>query len=364
MKVTLRKREKGGKVSLYLDYYHKGKRNYEYLRLYLNPKPRTKDERVENKKILELAETLRMKRQLDASQKVCGFEHSDRDNIRFLDYFEREAERRRINDNNYGNWKSALKHLRIFDKTNISLVNIDDLWIESLKSYLIHDAKTKNNAHLSQNTCFSYFNKVRACLNQAIKDGILSKNPASTNEGLKEAETKKEFLTLEELKKVAATKCENPILKRAFLFSTLTGLRFSDISKLIWEEVEFSETNGYYVRFQQKKTNGHQTLPISQEAYELLLDERDLNEGVVFPELQYSSSLNQRLKEWMIRAGIEKHITFHCARHTYATLQLGYGTDIYTVSKLLGHKHLRTTEVYAKIIDEKKLQAANRIKLT
>ncbi len=65
----------------------------------------------------------------------------------------------------------------------------------------------------------------------------------------------------------------------------------------------------------------------------------------------------------MIRAGIEKHITFHCARHTYATLQLSLGTDIYTVSKLLGHENLRTTEVYAKIIDEKKQEAASKIKI-
>ena len=90
---------------------------------------------------------------------------------------------------------------------------------------------------------------------------------------------------------------------------------------------------------------------------------RKSNDEKVFEDLTYSDYNNAKIREWMIRAGIEKHITFHCARHTYATLQLSLGTDIYTVSKLLGHKSLKTTEVYAKIIDKKKKEAANRIKL-
>lgn len=93
------------------------------------------------------------------------------------------------------------------------------------------------------------------------------------------------------------------------------------------------------------------------------MGERKAGNEKVFQDLTYSDYNNAKIREWMIRAGVEKHITFHCARHTYATLQLTLGTDIYTVSKLLGHKSLKTTEVYAKIIDQKKKEAANRIKL-
>ena len=151
-------------------------------------------------------------------------------------------------------------------------------------------------------------------------------------------------------------------MKTAFIFSCLTGLRWSDINKLLWSEVQHSNDNGYYIRFRQKKTKGAETLPISEQAFGLL-GERQAPEERVFKGLKYSAWHNLKLQQWMMKAGISKTITFHCARHTYATLQLTAGTDIYTVSKLLGHKELKTTQVYAKIIDEKKQEAANKIKL-
>ena len=119
---------------------------------------------------------------------------------------------------------------------------------------------------------------------------------------------------------------------------------------------------GYYIRFRQKKTKGAETQPISDQAFELL-GERTIPDERVFVGLKYSAWHNLKLQQWVMKAGISKTITFHCARHTYATLQLTLGTDIYTVSKLLGHKDLKTTQIYAKIIDERKKEAANKIKL-
>jgi len=362
MKVTLRQREKNGKISLYLDYYHKGKRKYEYLRLYLAPKPKTPLDRESNRKTLQLAEKLRAKRYLELQNGVYGFNDSDRMNGSFLTYFEVMVEKRKESEGNYGNWHSALKYLQKFPKGNVKFSEIDNQWLEDLKEYFVYDARTKHNQKLSKNTCVSYFNKVRATLRQAVKDGILTKNPANQVEGIKEAESKREFLTLDELRKIITTNCEVPVLKSAFIFSCLTGLRFSDIEKLTWSEIHHSNENGYYIRFKQKKTQGQETLPISIEAFEIL-GERLSPNNKVFTELTYSDYNNHKLREWMVRSGIEKDITFHCGRHTYATLQLSLGTDIYTVSKLLGHKSLRTTEVYAKIIDEKKREAANAIKL-
>ncbi|MEZ4856754.1 MAG: site-specific integrase [Gelidibacter sp.] len=147
-----------------------------------------------------------------------------------------------------------------------------------------------------------------------------------------------------------------------FIFSALTGLRWSDIEKLLWSEIQHSKEMGYYIRFRQKKTKGAETLPISEQARELL-GEAGKPEAKVFEGLHYSAWSNLKLQQWMLKAGITKNITFHCARHTYATLQLTLGTDIYTVSKLLGHKELRTTQIYAKVIDDKKKEAANRIQL-
>ena len=199
-------------------------------------------------------------------------------------------------------------------------------------------------------------------MKEAVKDGILSSNPSAQVSGIKPGDPDREFLTLEELQAAANEECEIPGLKNAFIFSALTGLRWSDIEKLIWSEVQYSKQSGYYIRFRQQKTKGAETLPISEQAAQLLGDRRKASDKV-FEGLHYNAWNNLKLREWMMKAGITKHITFHCARHTYATLQISLGTDIYTVSKLLGHRHLKTTEVYAKVIDHKKQEAANKIKI-
>ena len=362
MKITLRQRNKNGTISLYLDYYHKGKRKTEYLRLYLSEKPRNPIERDLNKKTLELAENIRAKRQIELQNGFYGFGNAEKLNSSFLVYFEMLAEKRRDSNGNYGNWMSALKHLKKWDKANIKFSDINHQILEDLKHYLVYEAKTKNGKNLSKNSCVSYFNKVKATLKQAVIDEIIVRNPANNVEGIKEAETRREFLTLDELKIVINTECNLPILKNAFIFSCLTGLRFSDVEKLTWGDIQHSIENGHYIRFQQKKTKGEETLPITDDAL-IFTGERKDNNQKVFQGLCYSDANNHKLSEWMIRAGIKKHITFHCARHTYATLQLTLGTDIYTVSKLLGHKDIKTTQIYAKIIDQKKKEAADRIKL-
>jgi integrase len=279
-----------------------------------------------------------------------------------LPIFERLTEKRKGSEGNWGNWDSVLKHLKKFAKNGASFKDIDKNWLEDFKTYLISEAKSKTNKHLSQNSQSSYFSKVTAALKEAVKEGIIQTNPANQVEGIRTDDSNREFLTLEELQAAAKVECEIPLLKTAFLFSAMTGLRWSDIHKLVWSEVQHSEQSGYYIRFRQKKTKGAETLPISEQAF-LLLGERREQDDKVFESLYYSAWHNLKLREWVKKAGITKHVTFHCARHTYATLQLTYETDIYTVSKLLGHKHLKTTEIYAKVIDERKIIAANKIKI-
>ena len=165
------------------------------------------------------------------------------------------------------------------------------------------------------------------------------------------------------MNKLAQTDCPNPILKTAALFSALTGLRFSDIEKMTWNELEHVEGQGYFIHFKQQKTKGIEVLPISEQAYQIL-GEKKQPTGKVFEGLQYSAYQNRHLLKWLQAAGITKDITFHCFRHTFATLQLSGGTDIYTVSKMLGHRELKTTQIYAKIIDQTKRTAADKIKIT
>lgn len=366
MTVTLRQRQKGNKIILYLDYYHKGKRNYENLQLYLVPEPEkgklsTKD-KDDNRKNLALAESIRSKRHLELQNSRYGFQDVEKINGSFLRYFEQLTEKRKPSQNTHGNWDSAQKQLEKFVKMDVTFAQIDKQWLEKLKEFLKNDAKTRSNENLSPGTQSSYFNKVRAALREAVKDGIISRNPAFETDGIDPGESQREFLTLDELRTLANTECEIPILKQAFLFSALTGLRWSDIEKMRWSEVQHSKEAGHFIRFTQKKTKGAETHPISEQAFHLLGEPGEPT-AKVFEGLFYSAHYNTKLKEWIFSAKITKPITFHCARHTYATLQLSLGTDIYTVSKLLGHKDLKTTQIYARIIDEKKKEAANRINL-
>jgi len=366
MKITLRQRKKGDKISLYLEYYGNGKRDYEYLKLYLTPEPQkgrlTSQQKEFNRKNLELAEAIKAKRHLEIQNGIYGFYDKEKMKCSFLKYFQLLAEGRTDSMGNLGNWKSTLKHLQTYVNGDVSFEQVNKVWLEGLKEYFKNDANSKHGNPLSANTQFSYYSKVVAALKQAVKDGIIKQNPSAEVDNIKQTETQREFLTLDELKAALQAKCGNELLKRAFLFSALTGLRWSDVIKLKWKEVQYSKENGYYLRYQQEKTGSIETLPISDDARSFLGDAAQPNE-LVLPGLKYSAWNNLKLREWMIRAGIIKLITFHCARHTYATLQLSAGTDIFTVSKMLGHKNLKNTQIYAKIIDQRKREAANTISL-
>ena len=177
---------------------------------------------------------------------------------------------------------------------------------------------------------------------------------------LKKEDVHKEYLTQEEVIKLANTPCDYPVLKQASLFSCLTGLRISDILKLTWEEIQLAPDEGYCLRFTSQKTDRDVTIPIGFQAYELL-GERGV--GKVFKGLKRCWTQGP-LKKWVADAGItNKHITFHCFRHTYATLQIAAGTDIYTVSKMLTHRNVYTTQIYADLVNEKKRETVDKISL-
>jgi integrase len=227
---------------------------------------------------------------------------------------------------------------------------------------LITKSNRDRKKKLSRNTALSYYNKFKAALKQAYRDGYIQADLNSRIETIKEEETEKNFLTIEELNSLVKTECNYPLLKQAALFSALTGFRFSDIKKLTWGEVTNIKGQGYFITFRQKKTKGFEVMPISDQAFSLMGAPGD-PEANVFEGLKYSAYSNKHLFQWIGAAGITKDITFHCFRHSYATLQLSNGTDIYTISKMLGHKNVKTTQVYTKIMDKAKRDAANKIKL-
>lgn len=283
----------------------------------------------------------------------------------FIEYFDELREKRHKNSSKsiQVNWKRELDFLKLYtDGKPLLFGDIDLNLIEDYKDFLINAPKGGGKSGtITRNTASTYFSIFKAALKQAFVDGYLTIDLAAKSKNIQYEDAQREYLTMEELNTLAATPCDSPVLKRAALFSALTGLRHSDIQKLKWEEVVKDEER-HRIHFTQKKTKGVEYMPISEQAYQLC-GERGDSDRLVFEGLQDPSWINRPLIKWVEAAGITKHITFHCFRHTYATLQLSKGTDIYTVSKMLGHKKVTTTQIYAKVIDEKKDAAADAIKL-
>lgn len=376
MKIHLRKKKlKSGKISLYLEYYkgnsktpdgkRKILRDFEYLDLYLFPNPETLEERKQNKENLELADQIFTIRKAELYQGKYNIQNDKKGKIGFLEFYEEKKEERYKSKGNYDNWDAAQKHIEAYCPSHITLNDVDVNFIKGFKKYLDTVAVTKSKKNLSQNTKHTYFNKFKACLNAAFEEGYLKENFMKNVKGFAMGESTREYLTVDELQKLASTHCKLPLLKRAFLFSALTGIRWSDVNKMKWSEVrdegmDSENTTIFRIVFQQKKTDGVEYLYISKQAREFL-GERKESDNRVFKGLRYSAHMNLQLLRWCMDAGINKHITFHSARHTNAVLLLENGADIYTVSKRLGHREIRTTSIYAKIIDKKMKEAANLI---
>ncbi|RXG21255.1 site-specific integrase [Leeuwenhoekiella marinoflava] len=368
MVIKLKKKKlTSGKYSLYIEYY-KGKtrdangkqihsREFEYLKQYLYMSPKNALEKRENEETLLRAEQILSIRRAEYAQGKYGIKDRSKDKLLFLNYYEKLKEERYETKGNYDSWDAAQNHLENYCKNkHVTFEDVDEEFVLGYKKYLNKKAKTKSNTLLSQNSKYSYFNKFKAALRQAFDDGYTSRNYATAVKGFAMGETMREYLTHEELQNLVKAECKHQMLKNAFIFSCLTGLRWSDINKLTWSEVR-DEEDGSRLIFQQKKTAAQEYQYLSEQARSIL-GTRKQDSGRVFQGLKYGAHFNAELLRWCMRAGITKHITFHSARHTHAVLLLENGADIYTVSKILGHKEIRTTQIYAKIVDKKKKEAA------
>jgi integrase len=377
VKVTLRKKPISEKrQSLYLDFYpaienvNTGRLSRrEVLGMYIFDNTRNPLDGAHNKNTLQLAEQIRQKRESDLNKPEIyntleqeQIKKNKRQDGDFIAYFKKLAEKK--NHSNRFIWLGSCDFLKLYKKNGLKFSDIDPEFCDGFKEFLeTTKSKKSDKVQLSENSIKTYYDKFRSALKQAYKDGYLSENIAEKTSAVKQAETQRNYLTLQELNTLVKTDCKSVEIKKQALFSALTGLRRSDIQKLIWGEVQHVEGSGYLIRFKQKKTGGSETLPITEQAFKLL-GERKQPTDAIFTLVQATNQRDNRyLTKWILDAGITKKITFHCFRHTFATLQLSMGTDIYTVSKMLGHKDLNTTQIYAKIIDETKRTASNRIKL-
>lgn len=261
------------------------------------------------------------------------------------------------------NWSRVSTLLKMFmGGETLTFGNINVKLLEDFKKFLLTAPQGGGKSGtISQTTASTYFCILKAALKQAFIDDYLTIDLAAKVKNIPTNNVMRNFLTEDELNQLANTPCEIPVLKRAALFSALTGLRHCDIQKLRWAEVQ-TDRGLYRLVFTQQKTKQVEYMPISEQAYKLCGTPQEPNR-LVFEDLTDAAWISKPLERWLKAAGITRHITFHCFRHTFATLQLANGTDIYTVSKMLGHTNVKTTQIYAKVVNEKKEQAANAIRI-
>ncbi|HVZ39657.1 MAG TPA: site-specific integrase [Candidatus Kapabacteria bacterium] len=335
MSVKLRTKQLAdGRRSYYLDIYHKGKRQYKFLNLY-HEKDNTGGA---NAKTRQLAEKIRADFQLRVSAIAHGgsaieIDGADRN---FIDYF--DSFRATKSPGTQGTYGTTLLHLKRFGGESIRFAEIDEAWVKRWRAYLL--------ASLGQNTAFLHFTVVKSAFKQAVRERIIQTNPCEHVERIKQQETIRGYLTMEEVEKLAVTECAHPVIKRAFLFACFTGLRLSDVQALVWGRIRDGR-----IAFRQQKTGGVEYFKLHDVAL-AMMGEPGAPEAQVFA-LPHESVINKTLKKWGTSAGIEKHMHFHLSRHTFATTLLTYDVDIATVSKMLGHRNLATTLIYAKVVNTK-----------
>jgi integrase/recombinase XerD len=360
------KRRAKGRISLYLDEYlgtktvngkTKTLRNIEYLGISLLENPRTPIERKENEQNLLLAEHIRKDREEIRDTKGTGLVAPYLKKINFIDYFESYL-------NNYQNKdirlvRACFAHFKEFSNTYthsnfLKPVEVNEAFVKRFKEYL--------ERNLNGDTPYNYFTKFRALCKKATDEGMFTKTPChdltiSRPDGLK-----KEVLTFDEIALLPKTYCGNDEVKMAFLFCLNTGLRFVDVKSLIWKHIDLKSA---LLRKKQVKVKHSKkafvTIDLNPTALKILnLREKGKPDEHVF-HLKTLESSNKVLKNWVHRAGIEKHITWHCARHTFATGLLMTNSNIKTVSGLLGHSSLRHTEKYTHLVDRLKKEAVNNL---
>lgn len=340
--VRLRQRKVKGGISLYLDIYSKGIRRYEYLHLYLREE-RTPEDRVYNRETLAVAQAVAARRTLELQRSEAALPVSSSVSVSVI-VAKFVEERRSRSAGTYEVWNGWQNQLAGFKGMDTSLKNLTKEWWQSYKRWVSARGMKSSTQH-------HYLSRMRCVLNRAEKDGLLMINPCKGDRLQRIEKTERVWLTADELRTLRAASTGSEI-ERAFLFGCLTGLRYSDIRSLRWEDVQ-----GHRLVKKIVKTHKTEYLDLNRQAVEIM---GERGRGLVFPSLERNTGrANYNLSKWAERAGLNKHISFHSSRHTFAVLMLSAGVDIYTVSRLLGHSSITTTQIYADIVDAKKKEAVD-----
>ena len=351
-----------GRMSLFLDHSVDGGHEYEFLQLYLLPETSSMVMR-QNAKTLRKAEEILQARTEALLNAKAETKLADSDDILLSDWLQTSYNNHKMRGLRDCAGILTLKRILFTFRPDVRLSEIDKQFCLDMIDWFRNTYINKRTGTtIGARTADTYCQRFRTALNEAVREGLMEKNPwnkLETIEKIKKPESKREYLTIDEMRSMIATDCPNELVKRAYLFSCFTGLRISDVKNLKWDNV-YIENEQTYVSVVMKKTTKPLYIPLSRQALKWMPEKGgNSSDGYVFGNLVNYGNVNENLKKWAEAAGIRKHISYHTSRHSFATMMLTLGADLYTVSKLLGHSSVKHTQIYAKIIDRKKDEAVN-----
>jgi len=366
VKEPIRLRMKGladGSKSLYLDIYRNGKRSYEYLKMYIIPE--TDDNaRKRNAATMTAANTIKSRRIIELTNGEAGIKRADdKESVLLLDWMNIYMENQQKRGKRDGHQiKVAIQILKDYAGERVTMDQVDKIFCQGYIDYLLTEYRPQGKP-VSKFTAQNYYRVLNGALNAAVRADVIKLNPFTkigNSDKIHRPESKREYMTIEELRALIATPMKNEAVKQAYLFSCFCGLRISDIIGLKWGNV-YADNGQYRLEVVMQKTKEPIYLPLSPEALRWMPERGNKSaEDTVF-DLPSTTHINILLKPWAKAAGIDKRFSFHTARHTFATMMLTLGADLYTTSKLLGHTDVKMTQVYAKIINRKKDEAVNLV---
>ncbi|KAB7529016.1 tyrosine-type recombinase/integrase [Flagellimonas olearia] len=347
MSVQLRSRTlKSGEKSLYLDIHHNGERWREFLKIKLSPKDQSK---IEKKRV---AERIRANRELELLSDETGHVPQHLKKLNFFVFAENYIK-------NYKNkdvriiTSSIEKFKLAVNNPRLTISSINPKIMSSFKDYLIHDAG------LTGETAHNYFTRFKKILKAAKIEGYLKEMPTVDirfSNPNKDDTLKKQVLDMDELQKLANTRCGNNEIKRAFLFACYTSLGLAEIRKLKWKNI-----NKGRLITNRNKTGELINNRLGQTANNILGKPKD-NEDFIFNIQSLSDNgANKAIRYWVKRAKIDKHITFYCARHTFACQLLINGANLKTVADAMGHSSTKSTLKYLNHIQRLQDEAIDKL---
>lgn len=347
--VYQKKEQKGGRIPLWINYTVDGKRHRESLNLFLIPATTTA-QKIQNQNTMKLAEAVARKKSEELDQADKGIQIRTEDaHIRLIDYTMKS-----IKNSTNQEWIQGRKNFcaLIQDfRPDTRVVDVNRRWFEEFVKYCFERGNKTN-------TVCGRVNILKAILHKADLDGVISHRPDFSGLAPTPEPGHREFLTIKELRQMLKVDVPDRI-KNPFMFACFTGLRLNDVRTLKWSDIQQDVNGDYIIYLRQHKTSEFVHIPISANAMKFMPERTGERVFEDFPTCE--TWYGKKIKEWVKAAGIEKHISFHCSRHTFATLSLNNGADLFTVSKILGHTKITTTQIYTKALDEGRRKAVEAI---